>query len=183
MHVYGDRPFRWSNMINDDGKDYDPQQRGMLHDIHVEVGGRSVAFKLGGKPEWDGVYEPEVCNIIGHFVKPGDLVVDAGASVGFFTVLLSHVVGPDGIVLSFEPEKRSNALLRQNVAVNELTNTVVYPCGLFSGVGVLELWNHGPCGYTSVSKQDHETAIAEQVPVIALDALLHDQPRFIKIDC
>lgn len=37
------------------------------------------------------------------FIRPGDVVLDVGANVGAHTVFFSHLAGPHGRVLSFEP--------------------------------------------------------------------------------
>ena len=36
-------------------------------------------------------------------MKPGDIVVDAGANVGMFTLLAAAHVGPSGLVIAVEP--------------------------------------------------------------------------------
>ena len=37
---------------------------------------------------------------------PGDAVIDCGAGIGEFTVLAAKRVGPEGLVLAFEPKPR-----------------------------------------------------------------------------
>jgi hypothetical protein len=37
-------------------------------------------------------------------LKPGDVAVDVGANIGFFTALFGTLVGPAGRVFAFEPE-------------------------------------------------------------------------------
>src|SRR5262245_14603157 len=120
----------------DDRGDYDPFVRGKMHELQVAAGKHLLDFKMNNHVQWTGVYEPEVVNVIGHFVEPGDLVIDAGASLGFFTVLLAKIVGDSGIVLAFEPEARSYDLLKRNIEENRLTNTVAFQSGLFRENGV-----------------------------------------------
>lgn len=38
-----------------------------------------------------------------EMVRPGDCVLDIGANVGYYTLLLSKLVGPTGHVFAFEP--------------------------------------------------------------------------------
>ena len=52
-------------------------------------------------------YEPEIINVLERFIDPGDVVVDAGASIGLHTCLMSKLVGDDGLVLAFEPQVAS----------------------------------------------------------------------------
>jgi len=51
-------------------------------------------------------------------VRSGDIVVDAGANIGWYTVVMARAVGSSGLVLAFEPEPRNFALLTKNVGWN-----------------------------------------------------------------
>src|SRR5260370_13819735 len=55
-------------------------------------------------------------------LEPGDVVVDCGAYIGDFTTRASRQVGPQGLVLAFEPNPRSDALCAKNILANRLTN-------------------------------------------------------------
>jgi FkbM family methyltransferase len=54
--------------------------------------------------------EPEA-DILARFVSAGDWVIDVGANVGQYTLLLSRLVGPSGRVLAFEPITTTAATL------------------------------------------------------------------------
>ncbi|HWH25533.1 MAG TPA: FkbM family methyltransferase [Pseudolysinimonas sp.] len=56
--------------------------------------------------------EPELRGL-GALVRPGDEVLDIGASHGMYTVPLAHLVGPAGKVFSFEPHPRQQRSLRR----------------------------------------------------------------------
>ncbi|MCW4029813.1 MAG: FkbM family methyltransferase [Candidatus Bathyarchaeota archaeon] len=58
-------------------------------------------------------------------VKEGDIVFDVGANIGEFTILLSHVVGPNGKVHAFEPVPQTFEKLSQNVAKSPIKKQVV----------------------------------------------------------
>ena len=47
------------------------------------------------------------------FIRRGDVVVDVGANVGAHSVFFSHLVGPGGKVISFEPLPRNLASMRR----------------------------------------------------------------------
>ena len=42
-------------------------------------------------------------NFFKQFIKPGDMAIDIGANIGHISILMSLVAGPDGVVLSFDP--------------------------------------------------------------------------------
>ena len=75
----------------------------------------------------------------------GSTVVDIGANLGTHTLLLATQVGPQGRVVSFEPQRLVFALLQNNVASNGHSNVqLVNACvGSEPGVAVipeLDLW-------------------------------------------
>jgi hypothetical protein len=71
------------------------------------------------------LYEPDVSHILGKVLREGDVVIDVGANIGFFTVLASLLVGPAGRVVAFEPEADNLARLRANLAHNVCKNVTV----------------------------------------------------------
>lgn len=62
--------------------------------------------------------------IMKKVVKPGMVVVDVGANIGFYTLLMSDLVGETGVVYAFEPEINNYnhlkrlCLGRKNIIVN-----------------------------------------------------------------
>ena len=55
-------------------------------------------------------------------LKPGDVFIDVGANLGSYTVPLAEYLGPNGMVISFEPFRWLFQLLNANVALNGLMN-------------------------------------------------------------
>ena len=72
-----------------------------------------------------GTWEPEVVQAMQREVTPGMNVLDLGAQSGFYTLLLSRLVGPNGRVFAFEPLPANFRLLDENVRLNNLRNVVV----------------------------------------------------------
>ena len=75
---------------------------------------------------WLGSYESEQQSIMGRTLKPGDVVFDIGAHVGFFTLLAAELVGEKRKGNSF-----SNCLSRKcplsqwNIKLNKFDNITV----------------------------------------------------------
>jgi FkbM family methyltransferase len=65
-------------------------------------------------------YEP----LLGE-MGPGDVVVDAGANVGFFTLLASRRVGPSGQIVAVEPEPHNVQALFENIKLNGCNNVII----------------------------------------------------------
>lgn len=63
-------------------------------------------------------------------LRPGDVVVDAGANLGSYTVPFAERVGRQGKVLAFEPFRWLHQLVTANVALNGLSNVWTYNLAL-----------------------------------------------------
>ncbi len=62
-----------------------------------------------------GGYEPIEASLFLSLIKPGDTVLDIGANVGFYSLLLSKKVGEGGKVFSFEPVPKNFLQLQKNI--------------------------------------------------------------------
>ena len=160
--------------------------------FEVKSSARSVIVNLTDDPEWKNYmesgscYEPEVVNAMLRFVKPGDFVIDAGANLGFFTVMLSQLVGPTGEVMAFEPDPKFLPRLKANLELNHANNVQVFDTVLWDGdeSGVdFHLTEMG--GYSSVLQFDKGVTGKLTVTARALDSFIDEAPlfRLLKIDC
>lgn len=70
-------------------------------------------------------YVPEMTNFFKENIKKGDVVLDLGANIGYFTCLFAQLVGESGKVFSFEPEPNNFKLLKKNVEVNGYKHVVL----------------------------------------------------------
>jgi FkbM family methyltransferase len=77
----------------------------------------SPAEHLGQCLRTTGIYDLAVSEALFRLVRPGDLVVDAGANVGYMTLLSGVACGPSGRVIAFEPNPGLFSVLKQNVDV------------------------------------------------------------------
>jgi FkbM family methyltransferase len=63
----------------------------------------------------NGIIEAAICALFEQHIKPGDVVVDAGANIGFLTLLAGHLVGPEGRVIAIEANPDVYATLEENI--------------------------------------------------------------------
>ncbi|MBO6949917.1 MAG: FkbM family methyltransferase [Rhodospirillales bacterium] len=68
------------------------------------------------------LYEPDVFHAFVRVLEKGDRVFDVGANIGFFTLLSAALVGPEGAVVSFEPDAENIKRLSANIDLNGLNN-------------------------------------------------------------
>lgn len=74
---------------------------------------------------WLGSYEFHKQREIASAVRPGMVCFDIGANVGFYTLLLSALAGPQGSIFAFEPAPRNCVFLRRHLAMNSCSNVSV----------------------------------------------------------
>lgn len=111
-------------------------------DVTIRHGlGAGLRFNAGGaNPGYAlGTSEPIVQEALGGMLRPGVVVWDVGANVGFYTVIAARAVGAVGRVVAFEPLPANVAALRHNLALNDLTNVTVLACAAAAESGELTL--------------------------------------------
>ena len=115
-------------------------------------------------------------------VKPGDTFVDAGANVGYYTIIGSRLVGAKGKVYAFEPEPQSFEMLQRNVRLNGLTNVVLEQKALSDRKGVIKLF------IADQNKGDHriyqpegETRPSMDIEAVRLDEYFKGQGRRVDV--
>lgn len=86
-----------------------------------------------------GTWEPEVVRAISKSVSCGMTAFDIGAYAGFFTLLLSKLVGPKGKVVAFEPLPANFRVLEENVKLNSIQNVIVEKQVVASSTGQFSL--------------------------------------------
>lgn len=78
-------------------------------------------------------------------VKPGWVAIDAGANVGYYSLLFSKLVGPGGLVYAFEPSNLIWGKLSKTIALNSPTNLRAFKLALSDACGKAAL-DSGPAG-------------------------------------
>jgi len=71
-----------------------------------------------------GIWEPFETSLLLDLLQPGDVFVDVGANLGYFTVLAAARVGDHGRVFAFEPDPDNFALLQANCLANGVDQRV-----------------------------------------------------------
>jgi len=88
-------------------------------------GSKMYLNKLFREVSHAGIWEPFETKIVKKLVQRGDIVIDIGANIGYFTLLFSRLVKPSGKVFAFEPEPANFSLLKKNIEVNGYKNVTL----------------------------------------------------------
>ena len=120
-----------------------------------------------------GVYE----QVPGFESQPGDVVIDAGANVGFFALRAAGQVGPTGKVYAFEPNPNAFRLLEHNVRQNGFHWVECVPAALSDRTGEIRFASDSrasSCGRT-LSDDESSSGETSSVPCTTLDAFVAER--------
>jgi FkbM family methyltransferase len=112
----------------------------------VLVGTTTQGFKMNlflGDPEqrqiyFSGQYEHRTADVFKMALRPGDVVIDGGANIGYYSLLSATLVGKTGGVHSFEPIPETFQALNANVRLNDFTNLHLNQIALSDHAGELQ---------------------------------------------
>ena len=116
-------------------------------------------------------------------IRPGDRVIDLGANIGYFTLLMARLVGPTGRVYAFEPDPRCAGLIKRSLERNGFHNTVIEQKAVSNANAQMTFHLHD--SWTSNALAAIDGSVGEvTVPVVALDDYLADadEIKFVKMD-
>lgn len=128
-----------------------------------------------------GSYETGITACFEDIVKPGMVVLDIGANLGYYTVLFSKLVGPSGEVFAFEPDATNYRVLSENIKLNNCDNVTALNLALSDRSGEQEFFTDKThFGVHSLARENLiHVAAGHTVPTLTLDdfAARHLQGR------
>lgn len=87
-----------------------------------------------------GGWEEETTRLFREVAKEGDVIVDLGANIGYYTLLAARIVGSEGRVYAFEPDPSNYKLLVNNITLNDFTNVVTEEKAVSDKMGTLTFY-------------------------------------------
>jgi FkbM family methyltransferase len=156
-------------------------------------GARIILGSLAGEGGGSSVYlngvEPEQTAVFVETLKSAQVCFDVGASVGYYTLLASRLVGPSGRVVSFEPEPRNVAYLYRHMTLNKVNNVIVVPGACSNRTTIVKFTSgKNPAEGHIVDSNDGRSqespceTIALSTTIDAITQHLGLHPNLIKID-
>lgn len=130
------------------------------------------------------IWQRQITVFIAGYLSDGDVFVDAGANIGYFSVYAGLRVGSSGKVHAVEPDEKNASLLTANLELNGLSNFTVHPTAVSDTTGEATLFRGKSNAGAHSLLQKGSLAAGPKVPVTTLDNLLRKErtPKLIKID-
>lgn len=138
-----------------------------------------------------GVWEPNQTAWIRRRLAPGDVFIDVGANIGYYSLLASTLVSSTGSVVAVEALPALFSILKKNLEMNGAENVRLVNCAAWDQDDILTLYTRpGDLpGQTTVMPawaDRYQLQTKVQVPAAPLSAILKPEEfkaaRLIKID-
>lgn len=127
-------------------------------------------------------YESRYDRLLSAAFRPGDIVWDVGANVGYYTVRFAQLVGPSGHVVAFEPSAVNFAHLRESSA--GLPHVRLEPFGLGAKSGQVG-FRQGDDDLGATSHISYDGEAGDRAEIRTADEEIEKglpQPNVVKID-
>lgn len=116
--------------------------------LSVRVEGFAVTASLEHRHYLQALRRDEIESLMARLfsgvIRPGMVVLDIGAFVGWYTLLAARRVGAQGKVYAFEPDPRNYELLGENLRLNQIDSRVTcLPWAVSDEAGVQPFFLHG----------------------------------------
>lgn len=127
-------------------------------------------------------FENHIANSIKKNLKLGDVFLDLGANIGFFTLLAASIVKDSGKVISVEPNMQNLQLLYASVLENQFNNIRIFPFAASDCSHILNLTSFGSNGLVRTPQTNQLNS--QLIQSIIIDELLENERKInlVKID-
>lgn len=149
--------------------------------------GRRLSGRLDDRTQRSmlfGGYERFETEAVRSLLGPGDVFVDVGAHIGWFSVLAARRVTAEGVVYAFEPYPANVARLATNVGLNGLANVRIVAAPAAEVARCIWVAPQAASDSASVTGGPRRAGPGVLVPAVTLDSVLCDEDaiRLMKID-
>jgi len=131
-------------------------------------------------------YEPHVGKVFREYLQPGMTVLDIGANVGYFSLMAASLVGPSGIVYSWEPSPANARALFASQLANGFKNIEIIQAAAADRTALLRYYRASSNGNVAevTAESPEDVLSAETVPALRIDDVIPENVRidFVKID-
>jgi FkbM family methyltransferase len=129
-----------------------------------------------------GRYEPHLTAVFERYCQPGMTVIDVGASLGYYSLLASHLVGGSGHVFAIEPNSEDCRLLLASLRYQGVTNVELLPVAVDEARGWACYTSHIGANGGLTDPDDLLASPGTVVPTFRLDDLVGGPVGLLKMD-
>jgi len=159
-----------------------PLYRGFTLRLNLAAPGQRRLYFFG---DYD---ERREADLITRVLAPGEVFWDAGANVGYFTLLAAACLNNTGQVVAFEPGEAAHRQLRANIALNPFINILTCQVAVTDREGETMLYSVPGLadGRANLFQPGAGQSAGHKVPTVTLDDWRRIErqapPDFIKLD-
>ncbi|MDG7037177.1 MAG: FkbM family methyltransferase [Nitrososphaerota archaeon] len=116
-------------------------------------------------------------------IQKGDVVIDAGANIGVFTIIASTLTGTNGKIIAIEPDPGNIKILKNNIKLNNLKNVEIIDKALYRESGKKIKFNLNDVKIITDKKEEGTKNI--EVETTTFDDIITQraiQPHVLKMD-
>lgn len=127
-------------------------------------------------------YEPRLTTFLQQMLKPGNIIIDLGANIGYHTLLAASIVSEAGHVYAVEPNFVNLQLLYASLYQNRFFHVTVFPYAASNNCSILKLKEFGSNGVTGTPERYRESV--QYIQSARMDDLIpaNHKVDFIKMD-
>ncbi len=165
-----------------------PEPASFVHTLgngsDIELGYRNeLGFKMLLYTDYEDADLKEAC----RHIEPGGTVLDVGGNIGVPAMYFAKAVGPEGRVLSFEPNAATAERYRANMVRNGFPNAEVKVTAVGSEVGDITFHESASSMLSSATVVPPNHSRSYTVPLTTLDeewgAMGEPRVDLVKLDC
>lgn len=126
--------------------------------------------------------EGDVDDLIIKLLEEGDVFVDVGANIGYYSILAGKIIKDRGQAIAVEPMQETANILELNARLNRLNNVTIAKKALWNSKTRIKMWlPEGLYGQASATDVRGKPFLVDAIP---LDDLCRDIPfiELLKID-
>ena len=133
--------------------------------------------------------EPQTIALYAKILKPGDVMADVGAHVGFHSLIGRQIVGANGLIIAIEPQPYNAHKIMRNWRANGYSNLKLYIAAGGVDGGRADLFDQEYTDRAILSLANNAAKNEQQsfqVPILRLDSIIIENNlpllRLLKID-
>lgn len=128
--------------------------------------------------------EFEATKVLKQIIKPGNVIFELGANIGYYSLLESGLVGELGKIYAVEPEINNFNLLKRNIELNKIKNIEIFNLAISDKSGEFPFYISENSNLHSMVKPRQGNYRTIIIKALTVDYFLRDKGKidFLRMD-